>query len=186
MASLVRSLTSPRSSFLSLAIMAALSLAACATLPGCDEKTAAGVATVTIKGKKFHLEIAADNDKRYLGLGKRTSIDDDGGMIFVFPEPSVQAFVMRDCPIDIDIIYVDAAGRILAKHAMTKEDPRRPDESADMPSQDTAYNDRLKRYPSRYPCQFVIEIQGGMIAKLGLTDSDKVTFDADALKKLAR
>ena len=167
--------------FLSLLLVTVVSC----TLPGCDEKTSSDVATVTIKGKKFHLEIAANDDKRFLGLGKRDSIDDDGGMIFVFPEPMPQEFVMRDCKIAIDIIYLDANGRILSMHAMVPETLRdETTEKADDEAGDKKYNDRLKRYPSRFPSQLVIELKGGKIKELGLTESDKITLDAEGLKKL--
>lgn len=188
MASLVCPLTRARSTFDRFALVLTLALASVCTLAltGCDEKASSDVATVTIKGKKFNLEIVADDEKRYRGLGGRTQIDDDGGMIFVFPQPAVQSFVMRDCLVDIDIIYLDAAGRILAMHPMEKEDARKEDEKADDPAGDQRYNDRLKRYPSRFPSQIVIELQGGMIKKLELTESDKITLDVEGLKKLAR
>ncbi len=183
MASLARPMTLSPVSFLLLAFSAIFAL----SLPGCDEKASSDVATVTIKGKKFNLEIVADDEKRYLGLGKRTEIDADGGMIFVFPQPAVQSFVMRDCLVDIDIIYLDGGGRILAMHAMKKEKPRdEQTEKADDPEADKRYNDRLPKYPSRFPSQIVIELKGGMIKELGLTESDKISLDIEGLKKLAR
>ncbi|MGE3107561.1 MAG: DUF192 domain-containing protein [Phycisphaerales bacterium] len=162
-------------------------------LVGCDEKTSSDVATVKIKGQTFHLEIAADPDKRYLGLGKRKTIEDDGGMIFVFPPADirVQSFLMRDCETDIDIIYLDGSGRVLSMHHMPKEPPRNTEtEKADDPKMDEAYHARLPKYSSRFPSQIVIELKGGKLeeltSKYGLKESDKVDLDVEALKKLAR
>ncbi len=155
-----------------------------AVLRGCQQEVTStnqniNVAPVTIGGQKFMLEIAADNASRELGLGQRQSIEPRGGMIFVFPLPGVRGFVMRDCPIPIDIAYVDDAGRILGMYAMQPEEPRREGESRE------AYESRLKVYSSRFPCRFVIEVAGGTLAKLGVQPGDVVTFDAEALKKRA-
>ncbi len=163
-------------------------LAAAVAGTGCEEKdtVANGVAGVKISGKTYFLEIAADNAKRMLGLGGRTQIADDGGMIFVFPagQVAVQGFVMRDCPIDIDIIYTDGVGRVLAMHEMKKEVARGEGDFKN--ETDMQYNDRLKRYSSRYPATFAIELKAGSIKALGVKEGDLIAFDYAALKKLAQ
>ncbi len=159
---------------------------------GCVEKdtVSTGVATVKVGGKTCFLEIAADPDTRMKGLGGRTQIEDNGGMIFVFPatQVMVQSFVMRDCPIDIDIIYTDGVGRMLAMHEMKKEAPRDPakDEGKEGDMTNAAYDKRLPRYSSRYPATFAIELKAGSIKTLGLKEGDLAVFDHAALKKLAR
>jgi len=135
---------------------------------------------VTIAGRVFKLEPALDDATRTRGLGGRTEIAEDGGMLFVFPDIARRDFVMRDCPIPIDIIYLDGAGRVLTTHAMVPEEPRRPGES------DYDYEMRLKRYPSRFPTGLVVELRGGMIKQLGLKPGDKLEFDIEPLKKRAR
>jgi len=170
-----------------LAIVCGLTAGCAAVLTGCDEKTSSDVATAKIGGKTFHLEIVADPAKRTLGLGKRTvDLEEDGGMIFVFPAAQPESFVMRDCKFTIDILFLDGTGRILAMHSMPAEAPRSAEEGEDNPAGDAAYNARLTKYPSRYPSQFVVEIKGGKIKELGLKETDKVTADFDGLKKLAR
>ncbi|MBX3402602.1 MAG: DUF192 domain-containing protein [Phycisphaeraceae bacterium] len=162
---------------------------ACAALTACDEKdtVSADVAQVKLAGKTFHLQIAADFDTRMRGLGGRTHIDDDGGMIFVFPasQVAVQNFVMRDCPIDIDIIYTDGVGRILTMHEMKAEPPRGEGEGKDGEANER-YEARLPKYSSRYPATFVIELRAGTMKKLGLKEGDMAVFDHAALKKMAR
>ncbi len=134
---------------------------------------------VTIAGRVFKLEPALDDKTRTKGLGDRTEIAEDGGMLFVFPDIARRDFVMRDCPIPIDIIYLDGAGRVLTTHAMVPEEPRKPGES------DYAYEMRLKRYPSRFPTGLVVELRGGMIKELGVKPGDKLEFDIEPLKKRA-
>jgi uncharacterized protein len=155
---------------------------------GCEDtgKAGASVAPVRIKGQTFYLEIAATDEIRVPGLGKRTHIDDDGGMIFVFPNPQLLEFVMRDCLVPIDIIYTDATGRAQMTHAMKVEEPRKPGEGIPGDLQNPLYNNRLKRYSSKFPSQFAIELKGGMIEKLGIKEGDKLEFDFEALKKIAR
>jgi uncharacterized membrane protein (UPF0127 family) len=172
----------PVSCFGVLAVAAVVSFG---LLRGCDEKTSADVAAVKIAGKPFHLEIAATDAVRFLGLGKRTHIEDDGGMIFVFTNAEKRDFVMRDCPIPIDILYLDGSGRVLTTYTMTPEAPRGADEAEGTPGGD-AYNAKLKRYPSRFATQLVVELQGGMIPKLGVKEGDLVQLKAEELKKLAK
>lgn len=156
---------------------------------GCDEKTDSGVAKVNLGGKNYFLEIVADPDKRFLGLGKRdVDLEADGGMLFVFPnaEVQVQQFVMRDCKFDIDIIFLDSAGRVLKTHHMKAEEPRKPSERAEVPEEDQVYHDRLPKYSSKFPSQFVIEVKGGSLQSLGLKEGELVKHDWEALKRLAR
>lgn len=145
----------------------------------CDKETDADVVTVKINGDHYFLELAADNDTRVRGLGGRDFIAEDGGMIFVFRQARVLEFVMRDCLVPIDIVFLDGSGRVTAMHAMEPEEPQRPGESDDQ------YNVRLKRYSSRFAAQFALEFKSGTLEKLGLERGDKVAIDAAALKKLA-
>jgi uncharacterized membrane protein (UPF0127 family) len=134
---------------------------------------------VTISGRKFKLELATDPDKRMFGLSFRETIAADGGMLFVFPRPVTTSFVMRDCPVPIDIIYLDATGRIVAMHKMVP-DPRKPGES------DSDYEARLTKYPSGYDTQFVIELKGNTLDSLNLKKNDKIRLDIPKLKKMAK
>lgn len=135
---------------------------------------------VKIKDRTFALEVALDDSVRIKGLGGREKIAEDGGMVFVFARPLKQEFVMRDCPIAIDIAFLDGAGRVLAMHEMTPEEPKKADESAQ------AYENRLKRYSSRFPAQFAVEVAGGTLRRLGLQAGDLVGLDAEGLKARAR
>ncbi|MBL8990658.1 MAG: DUF192 domain-containing protein [Phycisphaerae bacterium] len=167
---------------------------ACAFIGGCDEKAGADVARVRLGGKSFFLEVVADDATRFKGLSGRTHIEPDGGMLFVFPanKVAVQQFVMRDCPIPIDIVYLDGQGRILSWYAMTPEPPRAADEgtpgqhSTDDTPGNRKYEARLKKYSSRFPTTFVIELAGGTLQNLKLAEGDKVDLDVEGLKKRAR
>ena len=150
-------------------------LVACGRVNTKDDKHA----DVVLDGKKFHLELALDQDTRFKGLSGRTEIPADGGMLFVFPQPVTTAFVMRDCPVPIDIIFLDGAGRVVATHQMTI-DPRKAGES------DADYENRLKKYPSNFAAQFVIELKGNTLDAVKVKKSDKIELDIAELKKRAK
>lgn len=134
--------------------------------------------TVTIAGEKFRLELAVNDVERAQGLMERTEIEADGGMLFIYPEPDVLEFWMADCVIDIDALFVDAAGTIVATHAMKTEPPQRETERR------AAYEARLKRYSSKQPAHFAIELKAGTIERLKINAGQKVEMDAGRLGKL--
>ncbi|MBN8598886.1 MAG: DUF192 domain-containing protein [Planctomycetes bacterium] len=150
-------------------------LAATACVSGCEERYATTQKTTRVRvgEKTFTLELATDQETRVKGLSGRTTIPDDGGMLFVFPDSQVTSheFVMRDCPIPIDIIFLDRSKRVTATHAMKVEEPRR--EGEDM----VTYEGRLKRYPSRFDSQYAIELQGGMLEKVPVKPGELINID---------
>ena len=120
---------------------------------------------VKVGGKEFRLEVVSTDVTRVKGLSDREEIAEDGGMLFVFPRLKVKVheFVMRDCLADIDIIFLDPKMRITATYHMLIEEARREDEPKVRPGQRDRYNLRLKRYSSKFPSQYVIELKGGML-----------------------
>lgn len=147
---------------------------------GCSEPSGPRYETVTIKGRTFRLEVAATEDAITRGLGGRASIPADGGMLFIFPEPSVRQFWMYDCLADIDIIFLDSRGRITAMHRMKAEPPRAEGET------EADYRARLQSYSSGERAQFAIELQAGMLDQLDLEKYEKIELDLDRLKALAQ
>jgi uncharacterized membrane protein (UPF0127 family) len=134
----------------------------------------------SLKGERFRMEVALDDPTRMQGLGGRARIDAQGGMIFVFPQAAPRSFVMRDCPIPIDLAYLDDNGVVVTTHAMAPEEPRRPGETP------AEYESRLKTYPSRFPVRYVVEFAGGRLAEMGVAPGDRADFDRSALKQRAR
>ena len=140
----------------------------------------AGRVPAVIAGTTFMLDAALDDASRVKGLGGRDVIDPKGGMVFVFPFRGVLSFLMRDCPVPIDVAFLDDVGRVMTMHEMLAEAPRAEGESLD------AYERRLKRYSSRYPCRVVVEVAGGTLRSLGVKEGDKITLDIDGLKRRLR
>jgi len=163
-------------------IMARLTpwLAVIVFLAGAGPATRPATEQVVIAGETFRLEPAVTAKARQRGLGGRQKIEDHGGMLFVFPDVRRRSFYMKDCLVDIDIVFLDDRGRVTAVHAMVKEPPRRAGENV------TAYERRLKRYPSRRPVRFAIELETGSIERLKLEPGRTIPLDLRRLKKMAR
>jgi len=138
------------------------------------------VAFVALAGETFTLELALDPPTRQRGLSGRSEIPRHGGMLFVLPRPQPFAMVMRDCPVPIDVAFLDAEGRVVALHEMAVEAPRAPGESS------ATYESRLPLYASSMPVQFAIETAGGRLSELGLAVGARVALDTSALVARAR
>ena len=138
------------------------------------------VERVEIGGEVFTLELALDEYSRAQGLMWRESLAEDGGMLFVYPEPQVMNFWMGNCLIDLDIMYLDPRGFVVQTHTMSAEPPQREDES------DTDYRNRMPTYSSRLPAQYAIELRAGTLDRLGISVRDRIVLDFDRLKRLAQ
>jgi uncharacterized membrane protein (UPF0127 family) len=135
---------------------------------------------VEIAGEPFELELALDAATRHQGLSGRLSIEPNGGMLFVSTVERPQAMVMRDCPIPIDVAFLDSSGEVMVIHEMRPELPRRPTESQ------REYESRLRLYDSGAPAGFAIEVAGGRLDEIGLQVGDRVVFDIARTLNLAR
>ncbi|MFA6459471.1 MAG: DUF192 domain-containing protein [Candidatus Paceibacterota bacterium] len=58
--------------------------------------------------------LVADNDEKLeLGLGGRTTLSHDAGMIFDFGAPGMYGFWMKDMSIPLDIVWIDEDKKVL-------------------------------------------------------------------------
>lgn len=119
--------------------------------------------TVTINGKTWTVELATTGGQQYRGLSFRESLADDVGMLFIYTEPSVLDFCMRDCLIPLDIAMIGADLRVIKIHAMRVEADRAG----------------TKRYSSVRPAQLALEVAGGSLRRAGVRVGDKVTLSGD-------
>lgn len=66
--------------------------------------------------QRFAVELADDPDERAQGLMFREKMPMSSGMLFVFPEPKHATFWMKNTPLALDMIFVDATGRVSHVH----------------------------------------------------------------------
>ena len=131
--------------------------------------------SVAIAGRIFRLEFARGAGAQHRGLGGRAHIEPYAGMLFAYSSERPLAMVMRDCPIPIDVAFLNAKGRVVALHAMTPEPPRGERETP------RRYEERRPAYLSGEPAQFAVEVAGGRLAQLGVRIGDPMVADWPAL-----
>lgn len=135
---------------------------------------------LAIGGRDFDFEVAATDAAIQRGLGGRSEIPAEGGMVFVFPFPSNHSFWMRDCLVDIDIAFLDRDGTVVAAYEMKAEPLQGEKESQE------AYFARLTRYPSGPKAHFAVETRAGTNKALGISVGSRISVDSARLLSLRR
>jgi uncharacterized membrane protein (UPF0127 family) len=106
---------------------------------------------------KIEIQIANTEFDRELGLMYRKSMEENQGMLFIFPAESVQSFWMRNTYIPLDMIFVNSNKRIITIHKDTK-----------------TLSDQT--YRSTAPAKYVIEVNAGFADKYNIKDGDEVKW----------
>lgn len=115
--------------------------------------------TITQDGKvhRFRVEVARTRAEQSRGLMFRESMGPDEGMIFPYDPPQLLSFWMRNTPLPLDIIFIDAEHRIINIHERTEPY-----------SLDSRYSDGF--------AAAVLELNGGRTAELGIGPGAKVEW----------
>jgi uncharacterized membrane protein (UPF0127 family) len=137
-----------------LPILGAISL--CAALNACS--ALATGPTAVLKGQRFDIEIADTESARERGLMFRDSMPASHGMLFLFEQPAVQTFWMKNTHIPLDILYFDQNYKLVS--AQQRVPPCR--------------SEPCVVYPSTGPAQYVLELNAGMADKLGVKPGDEL------------
>lgn len=142
----------PRQVLLALAL--SFAVGSCGAQPG---------PWVELKGQRFQVELADTDPARQRGLMQRESLASDRGMLFVFEREAPQAFWMKNTLIPLDILYFDQERRLVS---ISRDVP--PCKSALCPS-----------YPSAGPAKYVLELNAGAAAELGIARGDRIEFSPE-------
>ncbi|WP_414637013.1 DUF192 domain-containing protein [Arenimonas sp.] len=129
-----------------------------APLLGC---AAGGRPWVELRGQRFNVEIADAEAERNRGLMFRDQMAPTAGMLFVYDAERPLAFWMKNTRIPLDILYFDAERRLVS--ARTGVPP-------------CSLGDRCPPYPSTAPALYVLELNAGTAARLGVTEGDELVF----------
>ncbi|MFC3478197.1 DUF192 domain-containing protein [Halobacterium litoreum] len=103
--------------------------------------------------------VADTPSERYTGLSDTESLGPNEGMLFVYADEGRHTYVMRSMSFPIDIVYVDADGRITEIHHAPVEDD----------------NEDLTRYPGRG--KWVLEVPYNWTVEHGVEVGDVVRVD---------
>lgn len=103
------------------------------------------------------MELATNEEEHARGLMYRKQMDENKGMLFLFPNEDWRSFWMHNTLIPLDIIYVNANREVVSicKNTNTLDDTSLPSEA---------------------PAMYVIEINAGLCDKYGIDKGTKVNF----------
>ena len=124
----------------------------------------AGGHWVKIGGERFSVEIADDEDARARGLMFRAKLAPQAGMLFVHEQEAPRSYWMMNTRIPLDILYFDDDLTLVSQRRDTPPCP--PGEGC--PS-----------YPSGAPARYVLELNAGEAARLGLTNGATLHLDPE-------
>ena len=114
----------------------------------------------TSAGIEIPVEVADTSEKRSLGLGKRSGLKKDWGMLFIFEKRETHRFWMKEMKFALDIIWLDNY-RIV--HILRNVQPINQGEKID-----------ILEPPN--PANFVLEIAAGRASKLRLKQGDLLKY----------
>ncbi|HET6465266.1 MAG TPA: DUF192 domain-containing protein [Nitrospiria bacterium] len=111
-------------------------------------------------GKTLQVEVARTEKTRALGLMFRTALPEDRGMLFIFEQPGLHRFWMKNTLIPLDMIWMDERKRII--HIEYQVPPCKLDPCAVYgPSADSLY---------------VLEVISGVASREKLRPGQTLTF----------
>lgn len=99
--------------------------------------------------ESFAVELADEPSERSQGLMFRDSMDPAAGMLFVYERPGRAQFWMKNTLIPLDMIFADSTGRVTRVHSNAVPGDLTPIDGGD-------------------GVVYVLEINGGLAAKLGI------------------
>lgn len=115
-------------------------------------------------GGTLRAEVATTVDERAIGLGGRDALDDDAGMLFAYDEPTTPSFWMKDTLIPLDLVWIGEGGRIV-------------DITPDVQPEPGVRDEDLRRYSPGAPVRYVLEVNAGTAARLGLAVGNELEFE---------
>lgn len=118
-------------------------------------------AWVEVGGSRYLVEVADDDAERARGLMFRDELPTDRGMLFIHEDERPRAYWMKNTRIPLDILYFDTGRRLVSQQR-------------DVPP--CVLGDGCPNYPSRAPARYVLELNAGEAARLGLEPGDELLF----------
>jgi len=105
--------------------------------------------------RKFDVEMALTPAQQSQGLMYRRKMAPDAGMLFDFVDTAPRGFWMHNTLIPLDMLFIEASGRIADIHERA------------VPQSDEVI-------PSALPVRAVLELNGGTVSRLGIKIGDIV------------
>ena len=113
---------------------------------------------IVVKGHDLTIELATTPEARSCGLSLRDSLPENRGMLFVYAEPEILTFWMKNTRMPLSIAFIDTAGRIVSIQKMN-------------PFPLTTV------YASPVPALYALEVNQGWFEENGVGVGDVVEFN---------
>ena len=104
---------------------------------------------------RFTVEVADDPKERSVGLMHRAYMSRGAGMLFVYETPQRAVFWMKNTLLPLDMIFLDASGTVTRIH-------------------ENAIPGDLTGIDGGQAVQYVLEINGGLAARLGISEGSEL------------
>ena len=114
-----------------------------------------------VKGKRYTVELAETPEARERGLMFRRELAPDAGILFIHDDMEPLAYWMKNTYIPLDILYFDQDRRLVSAQLGVLPCGRQP---------------QCPIYPSAGPAKYVLELNAGQAATLGLKPGDELRF----------
>lgn len=118
-------------------------------------------AEIKINDQIIIADVAHDEESRSLGLGGRESLNINEGMLFVFEEPGIYPFWMKNMNFPIDIVWINSDNKIIQVNENVQPQPG-------------ATDDQLAQYKPQIPVKRVLELRAGRARLLNAEEGDLV------------
>jgi uncharacterized membrane protein (UPF0127 family) len=110
-------------------------------------------------GHTINVKVAQTNKDRVKGLSGRRNLPENSGMLFVFDQPRILSFWMKEMNFPLDIIWIDQNRKVVGIER----------------------NISPETYPKIYspetPSKYALEINGGYSDKIGLSIGEQLLFE---------
>ena len=109
------------------------------------------------KTHKFNVKVADNKSTRAYGLMHVKELEENVGMFFIYDHDSVISIWMKNTYIPLDILYIDSSNKIrnIRKNATPLS---------------------TNNMSSIVPVKYVLEINGGLVDKLGIKEGDRISY----------
>jgi uncharacterized protein len=132
-----------------------LMLASLAATAAAEVKTSSLVIDTEGGARRFIVELAATPEEQAQGLMFRRALAADAGMLFDLGGTRIATFWMKNTLIPLDMLFIDADGRVVDIHERA------------VPLSEAMIE-------SKVPVRAVLELNGGSAARLGIHEGDIV------------
>ncbi len=117
---------------------------------------------VSVNGETFKVEVADNDTEKQIGLSEKEDLKENEGMIFVFENPGMYSFWMKEMNFPIDIVYING-------DKVTTVIP-----NAQPP---VSENDELPIYQPESVSDRILEIKAGLASKHNIQKGSTVKIE---------